>query len=78
MKGTEVRVRSCRRESVRKALARLQYRRFLELIARAHDRVRHLVVVGPGHRRAGRHRECLGRETEVIDHNLSLVRVDGN
>ena len=52
MYGTEVRVSSCGREGVGEALSRLQYRRLLELIVGARDRMAYLVVVSPGHRGA--------------------------
>ena len=57
---TEVRVSSCGREGIGEALTRLQHRRLFELIVSARHHVRRVVVVGPGHRSPGRHRECLG------------------
>ena len=50
--GTEVRVSSCCREGVGEALARLQYRRLLELIVGARHRVGQVVLVSPGDRGA--------------------------
>ena len=52
--GTEVRVSSCCREGVGEALARLQYRRLLELIVGARHRMGHAVMVSPSDR--GPHR----------------------
>ena len=48
--GTEVRVSSCCREGVGEALARLQYRRLLELIVGARHRMGHAVMVSPSDR----------------------------
>ena len=69
---TEVRVSSCCREDVGEALTRFQQRRLIELIVIAHDDMRHIVVVGPGHRCADRYGECFWREVEIADDNLSL------
>ena len=60
MDGTEVRVGSCGGEGVGEALPGFQYRRLLKLIVSAHDNVRHVVVVDPGHRSPDWHRECFG------------------
>ena len=70
--GTEVRVSSSRYESVGKRLTRLQYRRLIEPIVGASHNVRHIVVVGPGHRCTDWYGDGLGRKIEVIDNNLRL------
>ena len=75
---TEVGVSSCGREGIGEALTRLQHRRLIELIFIARDDMRHIVVVGPGHRCADRYHGCFWRKAEVIDDNLSLARLDGN
>ena len=75
---TEVGVSSCCGEDVGEALTRLQHRRLLELIVSARHNVRHIVVVGPGHRCADRYHGYFWRKAEVIDDNLSPARFDGN
>jgi len=40
--------------------------------------MRHLIVVDPGHRRAGRHNKHLGWEAEVCDGNLIFIGFDGS
>jgi len=78
MNGTEVRVSSCGREGVREALSSLQYRRLFELIVSTRHNVWHVVVVSTGHGCACRYGECLWREAEVFDDNLSRALFDGN
>ena len=76
--GAEVGVSSCGREAIGEALTRLQQRRLIELIVIARDDMRHIVVVGPGHRCADRYHGCFWRKAEAIDDNLSPARFDGN
>src|SRR6266545_529175 len=69
-----VRVGAGRRELVGERAVGVDRARGIALI-RSGDRVRDVVVVGPGHGRAGRDRQRRRREAEVVDRDLSLPRL---
>src|SRR3989441_258538 len=74
MNGAVIRIGAWIFELVRELLIRVQDRRG-KLLVRAHDVVRHVVVVDPGHLRAGGNGQGRRRKTEVVDLDLIFVGI---
>src|SRR5512139_2391185 len=77
MEPAVIRIGASRGKGVRELLVRIQDGRFEGFTLRTYNVVWHVILVDPGHRRAGRDGQGCRPETEVIDLDLVLFSRTG-